>query len=116
MTLQLAFPLDFIWDGDFKHNNIQYQYPTLQSIFLAKSSSHGNNQMIKKIKKIESIIAKNHKKKKKKEKEKRKKQYLSFLQNTSVLTSSESTIVFCTTFLIFSSNHYLAMYKTIYVY
>ena len=73
--------------------------------------------MIKKIKKIESIIAKNHQKKKKKEeKEKRKKQYLSFLQNTSVLTSSESTIVFCTTFLIFSSNHYLAMYKTIYVY
>ena len=116
MTLQLAFPLDFIWDEDFKHNNIQYQYPTLLSIFLAKSSSHGNNQMIKKIKKIESIIAKNHQKKKKKEKEKRKKQYLSFLQNTSVLTSSESTIVFCTTFLIFSSNHYLAMYKTIYVY
>ena len=72
--------------------------------------------MIKKIKKIESVIAKNHKNKKNKKKEKRKKQYLSFLQNTSVLTSSESTIVFCTTFLIFSSNHYLAMYKTIYVY
>ena len=70
MTLQLAFPLDFIWDEDFKHNNIQYQYPTLQSIFLAKSSSHGNNQMIKKIKKIESVIAKNHKKKRKKKRKK----------------------------------------------
>ena len=86
--------LDLIWFGDFKHNNIQYQCPTLQSTFLAKSPSHCNNQIINKIKiKIESIVAKNHKK--------RKKQYSIFLQNTLVFTSSESTLVFCTTFLIF---------------
>ena len=69
MTLQLAFPLDFIWDGDFKHNNIQYQYPTLQSIFLAKSSSHGNNQMIKKIKKNREHYSQESQKKKRKKEE-----------------------------------------------
>lgn len=60
--------LDFIWDRDFKHNNIQYKYPTLQSNFLTKSLSHCNNQITKK----------NREHCSQESQKKRKKQYLNF--------------------------------------